>query len=176
MRACLLVAALTLVACQKPPEPPKPAVTPAASASPSPTQQASATPQEPLDPFLIAIDAERWNVLLDRGIDATREGDGTKATPLDENDALRADLAVHNAAAKLQLLRNALCARAIATGKVCDLPPMPAWVNQPPSATTPLAEIQSRVDWVGSAMADLQEIGCEYGRKVSKDRQYCDVE
>ena len=125
---------------------------------------------------MVAIDAERWNVLLDRGIDATHQGDGAKATPLDENDALRADLAVHDAAAKLLMLRNALCARDLAKGKTCSLPPMPAWVSEPPSATTPLQEIDNRIQWVGATMSDLQEIGCEHGRKVSKDQQYCDVE
>jgi hypothetical protein len=181
MRACLAIAAsfLALAACQKPTEQPKTPVTSgvvAASPSPTPSQHASATPAEPLDPFLVAIDAERWNVLLDRGIDATREGDGAKATPLDENDALRADLAVHDAVAKLLLLRNALCARGLAKDKTCALAPLPAWVTEPPSAATPLQEIDNRIQWVGITMSELQDIGCEYGRKVSKDQQYCDVE
>lgn len=174
MRACLVVAAslLVLAACQRAPEKPSAAASPAAS----PTQQAAATPAEPLDPLLVAIDAERWNVLLDRGIDAVRDGAGTKATPLDENDALRADLAVHDAAAKMLLLRNSLCAHGIAKDTTCTLPPMPAWVTAPPSAATPLQEIDNRIQWVGVTMSELQEAGCEYGRKVSKDQQYCDVE
>ena len=64
MRACLAIAAsfLALAACQKPPGKPTAPVTSALAASPaaSPTQQASATPAEPLDPFMVAIDAERW--------------------------------------------------------------------------------------------------------------------
>jgi hypothetical protein len=180
MRACLAIAVsfLALAACQKPAEKPAAPAATGVAASPAapPIQQASATPAEPLDPFMVAIDAERWNVLLDRGIDATREGDGKKATPLDENDALRADLAVHDAVAKLLLLRNALCARGLAKDKTCALATLPAWVTEPPSAATPLQEIDNRIQWVGAAMSDLQEIGCEHGRAVSKDPQYCDVE
>ena len=180
MRACFTIAAsvLALAGCQRASEKPAAPALPAAAASPtaSPSQQASATPAEPLDPLMVAIDAERWNVLLDRGIDATREGDGGKATPLDENDTLRADLAVHDAVAKLLLLRNALCARGLAKDKTCTLPAMPAWITEPPSASTPLQEIDKRIQWVGATMSDLQEIGCEHGRAVSKDQQYCYVE
>jgi hypothetical protein len=152
----LVVASATLVACQQP----------------VPADQAQA---EPLDPFVVMIDAERWGVIIDKARQGVREAPG----PTDayfENEMYRADASLKSSAASLIELRNEACVKALVTGPACNLGEWPAWTHEPPTDKTPIDEIQRRSDWLSGQMEAFTSAGCEAGRKATGDDLFCSVE
>jgi hypothetical protein len=152
----LVVASATLVACQQP----------------VPADQAQA---EPLDPFVVMIDAERWGVIIDKARQGVREAPG----PTDayfENEMYRADASLKSSAASLIELRNEACVKALVTGPACNLGEWPAWTHEPPTDKTPIDEIQRRSDWLSGQMEAFTSAGCDAGRKATGDDLFCSVE
>lgn len=152
-RISLAFACLLLAACQQAP----------------PAQVAAG---EKLEPFDVMVGAERWGVLMDKADAAAIANAGD----LDEQETLRADKAVKDGAARLIVLRNDICSRGLLKGADCQFKAWPVWIAEPPSAATPLAEIQRRSDWLSIAMDKFVTAGCELGRKQENDPQYCSVE
>lgn len=147
------------------------------AAAPAPEQQASApaAPEEPLDPFVVMIGAERWTVILDRA------AEGAIAAPqpagsTEPADLYRADAALKRGAAQVIALRNDVCEKGLVTGAACTLPDWPAWTRELPTGDTPIAEIQKRSDWLSSVMSPFTDAACESGRKTSGDEMFCSVE
>ncbi len=165
------LAALALAGCQKPATPAPEAVAPTTPQSAA--QPATGATQ--LDPFVVMVDAERWGVIIDRAMDGVR--DAPDADPsLSENDLLRSDVAVKTGAAELLRLRNRICAKGLLAGDACVIRDWPAWASEPPSAATPIEEIERRSAWLGEAMSVFTDIGCAAGRNATKDEMFCSVE
>jgi hypothetical protein len=172
MAARLAVAGLclsVLSACspQAPPAAPQ-------QAGQTPPAAPTATPSEPLDPFVVMVDAERWSVIIDKALEGAREADGLGA--VDKGDMFRADRALKSGAARLIELRNQVCGQGLVTGDACVLKDWPAWTQEPPTAETPIGEIQRRSDWLSEAMDPFTSAGCDAGRKATKDDMFCSVE
>lgn len=157
MRTWVALFGLVLAACQQAPQP-----------------QGQATPAERLDPFIIMIDAERWGVLIDRAMEAVHEHVPFTEDTL-ENEVLRADRATKDGAIALLALRNEICGRGLIPAADCALD-VPAWVHEAPTAATPLAVIDDRSQWLGTAMDKYVAYGCEQGRVRTGEDMYCSVE
>lgn len=136
---------------------------------------AATTPSEPLDPFVVMVDAERWGVIIDKAMEGAREADVPSAG-VDESDMFRADRALKSGAARLIELRNQVCGQGLVKGDACLLKDWPAWTQEPPTDKTPIEEIQRRSDWLSMAMDPFTSAGCDAGRKASKDDLFCSVE
>jgi hypothetical protein len=148
------------------------AVTMAAGCQASGPTPAGKTPP---DPFAVAIDAQRWGVILDKAQAGVTEAPYADAA-LEDNDVLRADAALKSGAAKLVVLRNDVCRRGLLSAKECALSAWPAWTLEPPSSSTPLDVLDRRSAWLGETMDRFAAIGCDAGRKASGDAQFCSVE
>lgn len=155
-RVLLALAAPVLVACQQP------------------TQSPQTAAEEPLDPFVVMIGAERWGVIIDRALEGVREAPYANAAL--EADMYRADRALKSAAAKLIELRNEACVKGLVAGAGCTLGEWPAWTREAPTGSTPIDEIQRRSDWLSEQMAPFTSAGCEAGRKATGDELFCSVE
>lgn len=143
--------------------------------APDPQAAAPATPEEPLDPFVVMIGAERWTVILDRAEDGAREAP-EPAGAAEHTDLYRADAALKRGAAQVIEVRNSVCGKGLVTGAACTLPDWPAWTRELPTGDTPIAEIQKRSDWLSSVMSPFTDAACESGRKTSGDELFCSVE
>jgi hypothetical protein len=130
---------------------------------------------EPLDPFVVGIDAQRWGVIIDKAQEGVIEA-AYANTALEESDALRADTALKSGAAKLIVLRNDVCRRGLLSAKACSLSSWPAWTMEPPSSATSLEVLDKRSAWLGEAMQRFTDIGCAAGKKASGDELFCSVE
>lgn len=130
---------------------------------------------EPLDPFVVGIDAQRWGVIIDKAREGVIEAPYA-STALEESDALRADTALKSGAAKLIVLRNDVCRRGLLSVKECSLAGWPAWTMEAPSASTSLDTLDKRSAWLGETMDRFTAIGCAAGRKSSGDELFCSVE
>jgi hypothetical protein len=164
-RIVLVFAALTVAACQ--PQQQQQAATPTAEPA------APAQPAEKLDPFVVMIDAERWGVIIDKAREGVREAPGSANS---ESEMFRADAALKSGSASLLELRNEVCAKGLLTGAACDLKDWPAWTREPPTASTPIEEINRRSQWLGETMQPFTDAGCEAGRKATKEELFCSVE
>ncbi|MEP7209789.1 MAG: hypothetical protein ABI740_03035 [Alphaproteobacteria bacterium] len=138
----------------------------------SPAKTVSA---EPLDPFVVGIDAQRWGVIIDKAQEGVIEAPYANVA-LEESDALRADTALKSGAAKLIVLRNDVCRRGLLSVKECALSSWPAWTMEPPTSATPLEVLDKRSAWLGETMDRFTAIGCAAGKKASGDEQFCSVE
>lgn len=166
MRILLASAVLMLAACQ-PQQQQSAATPPAESAAP-------ATPSEPLDPFVVSIDAQRWSIIIDKALEGVREAQGVDA--LYENELFRADTALKSGAANLIELRNEICGKGLLIGDACRLPDFPAWTREPPSLDVTVQQIDERSQWLSAASDPFTSLGCEAGRKATKDDLFCSVE
>lgn len=163
--AVFAFALAALAACQQAPRP----QTPGLQASP-PTSS-----DEPPDPFVVMISAERWTVLLDKALEGTQQAPEPSAG-IAETDQARADRATKDGAAMLLRLRNALCAKGMLRGDDCLIRNWPAWASEPPNPDTPLAVIDARSSWLGEAMQAFVGKGCEAGEAAFMDDMFCSVE
>jgi hypothetical protein len=139
------------------------------------TQQVATAPAEPLDPFVVMIDAERWGVIIDKAMEGARETQPPSAN-IDESELYRTDAALKSGAASLIELRNQVCGQGLLTGASCTLPEWPAWTRDAPTDKTPIEELDRRSRWLGEVMQPFTEAGCEAGRKATNDDLFCSVE
>ncbi|HEX5006829.1 MAG TPA: hypothetical protein VFV70_06930 [Hyphomonadaceae bacterium] len=140
-----------------------------------PQQPVEAARAEPLDPFAVMIDAERWGVIIDKAREGVREAPGPNETQFD-NEIYRADASLKSSAAELIALRNEACVKGLVTGAACNLGDWPAWTREQPTDKTPIEEIQRRSDWLSAQMDPFTSAGCEAGRKATGDELFCSVE
>jgi hypothetical protein len=160
-----LAAAAVLCACEPPTD-----TQVTEPAAPAPVALA-----EPLDPFVVSIDAQRWGVIIDRAADGAREAPDSNPA-LDQSDMYRADAALKSAAARVIELRNTVCAKGLLSGDACILKDWPAWTLEPPTGDTPISVIDQRSQWLSTVMSPFTEVGCDAGRKVTQDDLFCSVE
>jgi hypothetical protein len=131
--------------------------------------------KEALDPFVVSIDAQRWGVIIDRAMEGAKEAPYVDDKILD-NQLFNADVALKSAAANLVQLRNEVCAKGLVTGDACTLKDFPAWTREPPSARTPVEEIEKRGQWLSTQLDPFAHAGCEAGKKATNNDQFCSVE
>jgi hypothetical protein len=161
----ILLACAALAACQ-PQQQQQAAAPPAEPAAP-------AEPAEKLDPFVVMVDAERWGVIIDKAREGVREAPGGS---LSDSEMFRADAALKSGSASLLELRNQVCAKGLVNGAACELKDWPAWTHEPPTASTPIEEIDRRSQWLGETMQPFTDAGCEAGRKATNEELFCSVE
>lgn len=157
-----------------------------APASPS----ANALDAEDLDPFILAIDSERRHLLIEHAIDGVRRAPEPTAATTKTNaqttqasyalnkseDLKRADSALKEAGLALVRLRNDACEKAAATGVSCDLGAFPGWVTEAPGVATDPRVLLERSQWLDEKSDKLVKLGCELGRKHSREEMFCSVE
>ncbi len=141
---------------------------------PAPTRGADRS-EEPLDPFVVMIGAERWGVIIDRALEGVRAAPNPDDSYLD-NETSRANVALKSAAANLIQLRNEACVKGLVRASDCELQAWPAWTREPPDASTPIEEIERRSQWLGAEMERFTAAGCEAGRIATGDELFCSVE
>jgi hypothetical protein len=139
------------------------------------TAPSASASKEPLDPFVVSIDAQRWGVIIDRAMEGAKEAPYVDDKVLD-NQLFNADAALKSAAANLVQLRNEVCAKGLVTGDACTLKDFPAWTREPPTAKTPVEEIEKRSQWLSAQLDPFTHAGCEAGKKATNDEQFCSVE
>ncbi len=125
-----------------------------------------------LDPLTVAIDAERWTVMIDNANAAMK----LKHPELVEDDLLRIDLALRSGVRDMLALRDSLCLANEKPMETCIPLEVPDWVSNPPNNVTSLQEYEARSQWLGEEVGSLTQIGCEAGHEVSNDPFLCAVE
>ena len=146
---------------------------PGVAAEPSTAQQ-EAAPE--IDGFTLAIEAGRWGVLLDRA------SDGLEMAPFADVDTeddypLQIDASLKRSAARLLALRAEYCGDKIEPDSAaCSKLDWPAWVLETPRSDQALDVLAARSEWLGAAIGDVVEAGCEAGRLQTGDELFCSVE
>lgn len=125
-----------------------------------------------LDPLSVAIDAERWGVIISNAQDAMQ----LKHKEITDDELVRIDFALRSGVRDLLKLRDELCLANEKQMETCIKIDVPDWVMNPPNKVTSLAEYQARSEWLGEAANNLSAIGCQAGREVSEDPYLCAVE
>ena len=125
------------------------------------------------DPLDLPIQAERLGVLLYRAseaADAVSDASSRYAT----TPVLRADLATKLAAAELLMLRNKLLARGLpgADRKIS----WPAWMFEPPSASTSERVLNARIEWLAAEVEAISDPICNIAAATQGDHLICSVE
>jgi len=128
--------------------------------------------RQSIDPLSVAIDAERWTVMMDNAQSALY----LKHSNLSEDDLVRIDLALRAGVRDLLELRDALCLASEKPMETCVEIVVPDWALRPPNKMTSLVEYEVRVQWLGEAANRLSQIGCDAGREVSDDQHLCAIE
>lgn len=139
---------------------------------PKPEQDASV---ELIEPFYLAIEAGRWDVLIERA----REGLLLRPYDADapeEDEILRIDSSLKSGALALLVLRLELCRSGLGAAGECGHQSWPEWITQPPSAKVDLSVLQERSNWLGEQTFRYIETGCRIGREQSGDDLFCSVE
>jgi hypothetical protein len=134
------------------------------------------SPSEPLDPFVVMIGAERWEVILDRALEGIALAPDGPAVAETGSDLYRADAALKSGAARLLELRDQVCGKGLLSGEACRIPNWPSWTGEPPTANTPIEEIERRSQWLGEAMQPFTSVGCQVGRQATGEPLFCSVE
>ena len=132
---------------------------------------------EDLDPFTMAIEAERYAYL----IQLAREGAFEGGAPGKEEDGEwdRAAAGVHRAVQELYMLRDETCARGLAAAEECGALPPPDWFGEPVGAPVDAMEVRRRIDWLTDVMWPFVNAGCEAGEALNDEEglpHYCSVE
>lgn len=170
MRSILgLVCIIGLAACGPKPQPKTPEPPPA----PQPSVEA---PADPIDPFLLAIEAGRWQVLMDHAAQGAMAAPDPVSQAAEEPDALRIDRSLKQGAASLLTLRDIVCAKELVPHEKCVFQDWPSWTAEPFTAATPIETLQVRSDWLGETMQDIVAAGCEAGKTSTQDELFCSVE
>lgn len=174
MRPLILLPALLLAACATAPE--------AASGAEPRLKPALAAPEltaEEQDPFFVAIEIERYGVLIGLAKAGAIEGPPAMTLPDPaEPDWGRPTAASRYAARELYELREINCAHHTVAAEHCGALPPPAWLGEPPDAVASPEELRARIDWLTAHMGPHVEAGCDAGdsRRGPDDPPYCAVE
>ncbi len=139
---------------------------------PQPDQEVGA---EPIEPFYLAIEAGRWQVLLDRAQEGLQQRPFDVSAP-DENEILRIDASLKSGALSLLAMRLELCRSGLGVAGDCEHSSWPEWITQPPSSRVDLQVLQERSNWLGDQTFHYIETGCRIGRDQSGDDLFCSVE
>ncbi len=115
-------------------------------------------PDETIDPFYLAIEAERWNVMLENALG--RQSDRPSAT--DENDdVLRVHRALQAGVANLIQLRDDVCRKGLLDIGECQGIDIPDWAVDWEADLPTLSELQARSDWLGEAIQPFVDVACQ---------------
>lgn len=146
--------------------------TPKPAPAPEPDPVAEAEPA--IDPFYLAIDIERYGVLIDRGLEAL------EVTPIapegwQEDEHQRAYAALKSAWRNLGYLESLMCSKELAPAEACAAFTEPAWLGSDEPLPS-LEELEARMNVLAEAQGPFVEAACEIGRARTGDEMFCSVE
>lgn len=130
------------------------------------------------DPSMLAIDSERWSVLIDRsnsGLDLLGQSNVDESFD-DAYWLLRTDAALKADATQLLQLRNRLLNMRLVKASSVRTTKWPSWIFEPPTARVSPDTLAARLHWIATEADKLVEIGCNIGREKSNDTLFCSVE
>lgn len=160
--AALALTALT--ACQ---------TAPAQEPEQTPAPPAAAEQQADIDMFTLAIEAGRWNAMLDRALEGAR---AAPADAADEDLSLRIDRSLKAGVLDYIKLHNEICAKGLATGDDCALAILPPWIFDPPTSGIDPQTLQERSEWLGAVIGHVTSVGCKAGSEATGEERFCAVE
>lgn len=112
---------------------------------------------EPIDAFYLAIEAERWNVMIENALGLVND---VRSRNFDNDDIARIERALDYGIRNLLDLRDEVCQDGLVDAETCYSLKIPdwafAWEETPPS----LAELQARSDWLGEAIQPFVSAKC----------------
>lgn len=125
------------------------------------------------DPLDWPIRAERLGALIQRAseaADAVIDGSSRYAGAY----TLRTDVATKDAAAELLILRNKLLGEGLpgADRRIR----WPAWMLEPPSASTPARVLDGRIEWLATEVEAMTDAICTIAAAKQSDHLICSVE
>ncbi len=127
---------------------------------------------DPIDPFYLAIEAERWDVMIDN---ARGREPVTRAYSLsDEDGRLRIHRALLNGVHNLMLLRNEAFQAGLVDRTTSAALEIPEWAFVFEADLPSLEELQTRSDWLGQAIQPFIGAACQTDAGVWS--QECAVE
>jgi hypothetical protein len=130
------------------------------------------------NPGGLAIDSGRLPYIIERseaGLDLA-EPKAKVSRSLEAESLLSADRALKETAMRLLLLRNRLLEMGLVKEQEVRPTVWPRWIFEPPSASESPDTLDARLVWISTEAAKLTEIGCDIGRKKTKDPLFCSVE
>ena len=128
-------------------------------------------PVQDIDPFALAIETGRWEVMIDNGLRAHH----MFQSPQDESEAARSDRSLKAGARRLLDLRDQLCGAGVVDRDSCDGLALPAWVTAYSGEMPDLAELQRRSDWLGEALGPFEAAACSQVPEAER-MSWCGVE
>ena len=130
------------------------------------------------NPTGLAIDCGRMPFIIERseaGLDLAVPK-AKVSLSLEAESLLNADRALKETAMRLLLLRNRLLEMGLVKAQEARTTVWPRWIFEPPSGSESPDTLDARLAWISTEAAKLTEIGCEIGRKKTKDPLFCSVE
>ena len=130
------------------------------------------------NPGGLAIDSGRLPYIIERseaGLDLA-EPKAKVSRSLEAESLLSADRALKETAMRLLLLRNRLLEMGLVKEQEVRPTVWPRWIFEPPSASESPDTLDARLVWISTEAVKLTEIGCDIGRKKTKDPLFCSVE
>ena len=125
----------------------------------SATEPVAETGGDEINAFALAIDSERWGVMIGNAQNLLADGAGSG----DPDDAWRANQALKDGARDLMRLRDDVCSEGLVTAEVCSGLEFPAWVYRYEPEVPSLEVLQSRSDWLGGALQPFEAAVCSDG-------------
>ncbi|HEX6398502.1 MAG TPA: hypothetical protein VFZ95_13840 [Steroidobacteraceae bacterium] len=139
---------------------------------------ASTSASEPLDDNDLAMDATRYELLVDRALEAADVVLAGSSNPRKHNPACAnpyADLAFKRAAIKLLALRQTLIGHDDLLPAGSRSLKLPAWVFEPPGCISAQV-LEQRHDWLGRQVEAMTNRVCERAFAKTNEVYYCSVE
>lgn len=138
-------------------EPVDPPKEPDTSKKSSVSQKANDT-VDPIDPFYLAIEAERWGVMIDNA--RGRETVISKISG-DDDGRLRVHRALLNGIHNLILLREETFQAGLVSADTCSALVIPEWAFNFETEMPELETLQKRSDWLGEAIQPFISAACK---------------
>jgi hypothetical protein len=112
-----------------------------------------------VDAFGLAIETERWSVMIDNARNLFVDGGGM----MDADEQTRAHEALRSGALSLAMLRDGICTAAVVDIETCAAYVVPDWAVSWVAETPPLDVLQARSNWLGEALQPFEEAVCSDG-------------
>lgn len=128
------------------------------NASPEAPEKTAASSEDEIaiDPFYLAIEAERWNVMLENALGLKND---VLASEL-EDDRLRAHRALNDGITNLLDLRDQVCRDGLVDPETCYSLEIPDWAFRWEEELPSLDVLQERSDWLGEAIQPFVSAVC----------------
>lgn len=112
---------------------------------------------EPIDPFYLAIEAERWNVMIGNALNLKNDAPRSPS----EDETMRVYRAINEGMTSLLDLREQVCRDGLVDSETCYALEVPDWAFAWEEELPSLAELQTRSDWLGAALQPFVDAVCK---------------